>query len=223
MFTRGFSQYGKCFRYNCPVAVSAVICPEPERAIRLAVPPLGSAVRLRPGQNATALAMTIAANVMSSTGRIGVMAPGGIPRPWAKSAQLNRPAATPSGRPARRASPVSVLTCQAVIADLASEHSEGFEDGEVPASPSSRPCDPGRTRDHRGMEVSRGDGSVIAVEVAGAQGGRPVLFCHGLADARLSVQLFGPAARAGIAAGGPRPSRHRPDRSPGSAPARRLG
>lgn len=56
-------------------------------------------------------------------------------------------------------------------------------------------CGPARTRDHGGMEVSRGDGSAIAVEVAGAQDGRPVLFCHGLADARLSAQLFGPAAR----------------------------
>ena len=45
------------------------------------------------------------------------------------------------------------------------------------------------------MEVSRGDGSVIAVEVAGEQDARPVLFCHGLADSRLSAQLFGPAAR----------------------------
>lgn len=45
------------------------------------------------------------------------------------------------------------------------------------------------------MEVSRGDGSRIAVEVAGDQGGRPVLFCHGLADSRLSAQLFAPAAR----------------------------
>ena len=45
------------------------------------------------------------------------------------------------------------------------------------------------------MEVRRDDGSVIAVEVAGEQGGRPVLFCHGLADSRLSAQLFGPAAR----------------------------
>jgi pimeloyl-ACP methyl ester carboxylesterase len=45
------------------------------------------------------------------------------------------------------------------------------------------------------MEVRRGDGSVIAVEVAGGQGGRPVLFCHGLADSRLSVRLFTPAAR----------------------------
>jgi pimeloyl-ACP methyl ester carboxylesterase len=43
--------------------------------------------------------------------------------------------------------------------------------------------------------VSRGDGSAIAVEVAGAPGGRPVLFCHGLADSRLSARLFGPAAR----------------------------
>jgi pimeloyl-ACP methyl ester carboxylesterase len=45
------------------------------------------------------------------------------------------------------------------------------------------------------MEVGRGDGSVIAVEVAGEQGGTPVLFCHGLADSRLSAQLFTPAAR----------------------------
>jgi pimeloyl-ACP methyl ester carboxylesterase len=45
------------------------------------------------------------------------------------------------------------------------------------------------------MEVSRGDGSVIAVEVAGEQGGTPVLFCHGLADSRLSVHLFTQAAR----------------------------
>jgi len=51
------------------------------------------------------------------------------------------------------------------------------------------------TRDHGEMEVSRGDGSLIAVEVAGEQGGRPVLFCHGLADSRLSAQLFAPAAR----------------------------
>jgi len=43
--------------------------------------------------------------------------------------------------------------------------------------------------------VSRGDGSVIAVEVAGEQGAAPVLFCHGLADSRLSVHLFIPAAR----------------------------
>ena len=42
----GFSQYGPCFRNYCRVAVLAVIYPEPERAIRLAVPPLGSAVRL---------------------------------------------------------------------------------------------------------------------------------------------------------------------------------
>jgi len=44
------------------------------------------------------------------------------------------------------------------------------------------------------MEVSRGDGSVIAVELAGAQDGRSVLFCHGLADSRLSAHLFAPAA-----------------------------
>jgi len=45
------------------------------------------------------------------------------------------------------------------------------------------------------MELSRGDGSVIAVEVAGEQGGVPVLLCHGLADSRLSAHLFAPAAR----------------------------
>jgi pimeloyl-ACP methyl ester carboxylesterase len=45
------------------------------------------------------------------------------------------------------------------------------------------------------MEVSRGDGSVIAVEVAGELGATPVLFCHGLADSRLSARLFTPAAR----------------------------
>ena len=45
------------------------------------------------------------------------------------------------------------------------------------------------------MKVSRGDGSVIAVEVAGEQGAAPVLFCHGLADSRLSAHLFTQAAR----------------------------
>lgn len=45
------------------------------------------------------------------------------------------------------------------------------------------------------MEVRRGDGSVIRVEVAGEQRGAPVLLCHGLADSRLSARLFGPAAR----------------------------
>ncbi len=45
------------------------------------------------------------------------------------------------------------------------------------------------------MEVSRDDGTVIMVEVAGEPGGRPVLFCHGLADSRPAVQQFGPAAR----------------------------
>jgi pimeloyl-ACP methyl ester carboxylesterase len=45
------------------------------------------------------------------------------------------------------------------------------------------------------MEVRRGDGSVIAVELAGRPGGTPVLFCHGLADSRLSARLFTQAAR----------------------------
>jgi pimeloyl-ACP methyl ester carboxylesterase len=45
------------------------------------------------------------------------------------------------------------------------------------------------------MEVRRGDGSVIAVELAGEQGAAPVLLCHGLADSRLSARLFTQAAR----------------------------
>jgi pimeloyl-ACP methyl ester carboxylesterase len=44
------------------------------------------------------------------------------------------------------------------------------------------------------MEVRRGDGSVIAVEVAGEQRGAPVLLCHGLADSRLSARLVTQAA-----------------------------
>jgi pimeloyl-ACP methyl ester carboxylesterase len=67
------------------------------------------------------------------------------------------------------------------------------------------------------MEVRRGDGSVIAVEVAGEPGGRPVLFCHGPADSRLSVHPFAPAARElGVRLIAPR--------SPGiGGAARRLG
>src|SRR5260221_13397314 len=45
------------------------------------------------------------------------------------------------------------------------------------------------------MEVRRGDGSVIALEVAGEQGATPLLFCHGLADSRLSAHLFTHTAR----------------------------
>src|SRR5258708_23562676 len=45
------------------------------------------------------------------------------------------------------------------------------------------------------MEVGRGDGLVIAVEAAGEQGATPLLFCHGLADSRLSARLFTHAAR----------------------------
>lgn len=44
------------------------------------------------------------------------------------------------------------------------------------------------------MEVRRADGSVIAVEVVGEPDAAPVLFCHGLADSRLSARLFAPAA-----------------------------
>jgi pimeloyl-ACP methyl ester carboxylesterase len=45
------------------------------------------------------------------------------------------------------------------------------------------------------MQVNRGDGSVIAYEVAGEPDAPPVLFCHGLADSRLSAHLFTQAAR----------------------------
>src|SRR5260370_22325424 len=45
------------------------------------------------------------------------------------------------------------------------------------------------------MEVRRGDGSVNAVEAAGEQGATPLLFCHGLADSRLSAHLFTHTAR----------------------------
>jgi len=49
-------------------------------------------------------------------------------------------------------------------------------------------------RDHAGVELRRGDGSVIAVEVVGEQDAAPVLFCHGLADSRLSAHWFAQAA-----------------------------
>jgi pimeloyl-ACP methyl ester carboxylesterase len=45
------------------------------------------------------------------------------------------------------------------------------------------------------MELRRGDGSVIALEVVGEQDAAPVLFCHGLADSRLSARWFRQAAR----------------------------
>jgi pimeloyl-ACP methyl ester carboxylesterase len=51
-------------------------------------------------------------------------------------------------------------------------------------------------RDHAGVQVRRGDGSVIACEVAGAEDGRPLLLCHGLADSRLAARPFAQAARA---------------------------
>ena len=44
------------------------------------------------------------------------------------------------------------------------------------------------------MELRRSDGSVLAVEVVGEQDAPPVLFCHGLADSRLSAHWFGQAA-----------------------------
>jgi len=49
-------------------------------------------------------------------------------------------------------------------------------------------------RDHVGMQLHRGDGSEIAVEVAGEHDAAPVLFCHGLADSRLSAYWFAQAA-----------------------------
>jgi pimeloyl-ACP methyl ester carboxylesterase len=45
------------------------------------------------------------------------------------------------------------------------------------------------------MEVSRADGSVIAVEVAGEPDAVPVLLCHGLADSRLSAHPLTQTAR----------------------------
>lgn len=50
-------------------------------------------------------------------------------------------------------------------------------------------------REHMGMELRRDDGRVIAVEVVGEQDATPVLFCHGLADSRLSAYWFEKAAR----------------------------
>lgn len=44
------------------------------------------------------------------------------------------------------------------------------------------------------MDVRRGDGRVIACEVVGAADAMPVLFCHGLADSRLSAYQLAPVA-----------------------------
>jgi pimeloyl-ACP methyl ester carboxylesterase len=44
------------------------------------------------------------------------------------------------------------------------------------------------------MEVRRPDGGVTTVEVVGRSDGTPVLFCHGLADSRLSVRRLTAAA-----------------------------
>lgn len=44
------------------------------------------------------------------------------------------------------------------------------------------------------MEVRRGDGGVVAVEVVGAEQAIPVLFCHGLADSRLSARAVADVA-----------------------------
>jgi pimeloyl-ACP methyl ester carboxylesterase len=44
------------------------------------------------------------------------------------------------------------------------------------------------------MQVTRGDGSVIAYEVVGEPDATPVLFCHGPADSRLYARAI-PGAR----------------------------
>ena len=44
------------------------------------------------------------------------------------------------------------------------------------------------------VELRRADGGVIAVEVVGEPDATPVLFCHGLADSRLSARSFAGAA-----------------------------
>ncbi len=44
------------------------------------------------------------------------------------------------------------------------------------------------------VELRRADGGVIAVEVVGEPDATPVLFCHGLADSRLSAHSFAAAA-----------------------------
>jgi len=66
------------------------------------------------------------------------------------------------------------------------------------------------------MEVSRADGSVIAVEVAGKPDGVPVLLCHGLADSRLSaLQLDDVGAELGLRVIAPdRPGSGRSDPRP---------
>jgi len=43
------------------------------------------------------------------------------------------------------------------------------------------------TGDDIGVELRRADGGVIAVAVVGEPDTTPVLFCHGLADSRLSA------------------------------------
>lgn len=44
------------------------------------------------------------------------------------------------------------------------------------------------------MELRRRDGGVVAVEIVGSPAATPVLFCHGLADSRLTAHRLAPAA-----------------------------
>jgi len=44
------------------------------------------------------------------------------------------------------------------------------------------------------MKLRRADGGVIALELVGPANGTPVLFCHGLAETRLSARRFAPVA-----------------------------
>jgi hypothetical protein len=67
------------------------------------------------GPNATALAASSTAGAMTRITVAGIAASAGTPSPAANSAHAHRPAATPSGSPASRASAANVLACQAVI------------------------------------------------------------------------------------------------------------
>ena len=109
---------------------------------------------------------------------VGIPAPA-IPPPRPQNGGL-RPLPTPPGRGSSRTGrPGSAPGSMMIFAP----------DGRW-RSARTAPRGTARTRDHVGMNVSRGDGTVIACEVAGEQGAAPVLMCHGLADSRLSVHFL---------------------------------